>query len=542
MSVKLEREDKMIEIKPTQEIQTKTVYCLYRVSTKGQVDKNDIPMQKQSCREFAEHHPGWIIKKEFQEKGISGFKVSANDRDAVQELKTAAENKEFDILLVFMFDRIGRIDNETPFVVEWFINHGIEIWSVNEGEQRMDSHVDKLMNYIRFWQANGESQKTSMRVKTRLHQLVEDGIYTGGCAPFGYKLVKSGVVNKKGRELLTLEPDQVETEIVKTIFAKTIKEGYGSYVMARYVNDRKILTHNGAKFQSNTIVRILKNPIYCGYYVRGGATSKRVQELQIIDDATFEEAQNILEQRKYTNEKKTQISRTAKSSTMLGGNIYCAHCGKKLCANSFVDRYTTKDGKHHEGSRRYRYLCSGKAMKRSDCDGQSVYSALKVDAIVLDALHKCFEKIKVTPKDAAIEKRYKSQISQIHQEIKKFEKETDTLKRKLGELTQEIANSLLGDSKFTPDVLSMAIENTKEKISNNVSRMAEKNNQLNDSETEMNKIDYYYQQFVSWADEFDLSTPERKRMIICSLFKEIMVGKGYEVQILMDSSYEQFLL
>ena len=190
---------KMIVTKPTQEKTMKTVYCLYRVSTKGQVDKNDIPMQRQSCREFAEHQSGWVIKKEYQEKGVSGFKVSANDRDAVQELKTAAENKEFDILLVFMFDRIGRIDNETPFVVEWFIQHGIEVWSVNEGEQRMDSHVDKLMNYIRFWQANGESQKTSMRVKTCLHQLVEDGIYTGGCAPFGYRLAFSVIVSFYGR-------------------------------------------------------------------------------------------------------------------------------------------------------------------------------------------------------------------------------------------------------------------------------------------------------------------------------------------------------
>ena len=48
----------MIATKPTQEKTMKTVYCLYRVSTKGQVDKNDIPMQKQSCREFAEHQPG----------------------------------------------------------------------------------------------------------------------------------------------------------------------------------------------------------------------------------------------------------------------------------------------------------------------------------------------------------------------------------------------------------------------------------------------------------------------------------------------------
>ena len=32
----------MIAAKPTQEKTMKTVYCLYRVSTKGQVDKNDI--------------------------------------------------------------------------------------------------------------------------------------------------------------------------------------------------------------------------------------------------------------------------------------------------------------------------------------------------------------------------------------------------------------------------------------------------------------------------------------------------------------------
>lgn len=36
----------------------KRVYCLYRVSTVGQVEKDDIPMQKQFCREFVNCHPG----------------------------------------------------------------------------------------------------------------------------------------------------------------------------------------------------------------------------------------------------------------------------------------------------------------------------------------------------------------------------------------------------------------------------------------------------------------------------------------------------
>lgn len=68
---------------------------------------------------------------------MSGYKVSAQDRDAIQELKETALKGEFDILLVFMFDRIGRIDDETPFVVEWFAKHGIEVLSTQEGQQRL---------------------------------------------------------------------------------------------------------------------------------------------------------------------------------------------------------------------------------------------------------------------------------------------------------------------------------------------------------------------------------------------------------------------
>ncbi|BAL00701.1 hypothetical protein OBV_35020 [Oscillibacter valericigenes Sjm18-20] len=36
----------------------KRAYCLYGVSTLGQVEKDDIPMQKQCCRKFAETQ-GW---------------------------------------------------------------------------------------------------------------------------------------------------------------------------------------------------------------------------------------------------------------------------------------------------------------------------------------------------------------------------------------------------------------------------------------------------------------------------------------------------
>ena len=148
------------------------VVCLYRVSTVGQVEKDDIPMQKQFCREFVQRQTGWEIVKEFSEKGVSGFKKSAKDRDAIQESQKLALQGGFDILLVFMFDRPGRKDDETPFVVEWFVKNGIEVWSAMEGQQRFDNHVDKLLNYIRYWQASGESINTSVRVKPRISSRV----------------------------------------------------------------------------------------------------------------------------------------------------------------------------------------------------------------------------------------------------------------------------------------------------------------------------------------------------------------------------------
>ena len=45
--------------------QKKRVNCLYRVSTIGQVEKDDIPMQKEACWEFVRQHPGWEIVKKF---------------------------------------------------------------------------------------------------------------------------------------------------------------------------------------------------------------------------------------------------------------------------------------------------------------------------------------------------------------------------------------------------------------------------------------------------------------------------------------------
>lgn len=75
---------------------------------------------------------------------------------------------------------------------------GIEIWSAREGQQRFESHADKLINYIRYWQASGESLKISERTKTRMQQLTSEGFYCGGRAPYGYAACQNGAGQPQG--------------------------------------------------------------------------------------------------------------------------------------------------------------------------------------------------------------------------------------------------------------------------------------------------------------------------------------------------------
>lgn len=120
-------------------------------------DQESILMQKNACHDFAEKK-GWNIVGEEQEIGVSGYKVSTDDLVKLKRIRKAAEQGEFDILLVFMYDRLGRNLNETPFIAEWFTKKGIHVWSVYEGEIIDGVDAERMLDYIRFWQTD-EAQK-----------------------------------------------------------------------------------------------------------------------------------------------------------------------------------------------------------------------------------------------------------------------------------------------------------------------------------------------------------------------------------------------
>lgn len=350
------------------------VYCLYRVSTNQQLHEDDIPMQRQACQEFADTH-GWIIIKELYEKGISGFKTPTMDRWVLQQIKKDAELKKFDILLVFMFDRLGRRDSETPFFVEDLAMCGIQIWSVKEGQQRFESHADKLVNYIRYWQASGESIRTSERIKTRMAQLTADGIFCGGPCSYGYRFITTGRKNNRGHEMHDLCIEPIEATVICKIYDFYIRYGYGSRKIASELAALGIFNRQGEPFHPSSIKAILQREQLTGIMRRGSSQSDVMPELQIITPEIFQRAEQITKMRK-----QHQILQKVMGKNLLSGNIFCGHCGGRMFAS------TARKSRHEPKGKDTRisiYKCYNRVQHPERCSGQTTYRAVKIEQAVL---------------------------------------------------------------------------------------------------------------------------------------------------------------
>ena len=511
----------------------------YRVSTKGQVDHDDIPMQKIECRKFCAQH-GWRVVLEKAEKGVSGSKVSATKRDAIQELKAEAEKGNIDILLVFLFDRLGRIESETPYVVEWFVKHGVEVWSTREGQQKIDSHTDKLINYIRFWQAAGESEKIAERVATRIQQLNSSGHYSGGTVAYGYRAVHKGRVNKKGQPVKDLEVDPAEAPIVQELFELAAFEGKSAYAMAEMLNNRGLRTHSGAKFTPVHVLRILRHEGYLGYIVTRSVKSQHLPELEIISPKLFQKANEMVDMRCTANAEARKVAHKSDNNTLLAGLVYCAHCGAKMSGFMHHDRYKLRDGTVKE-SLKPKYNCYQRAQKLRDCDGQSLYLADRVDGIVLEVVRELFSSIRCAPRDKLLEQKIRQEYQDKRKQKTAMEKRLQDCEHALERYEAEVLRCLDGESGFSKEMLARLIAKAEAELRVARQEYAKVLQETEDDRELAQKIKECYRQFCGWAEKFELAPLTRKRMILSELLEKVEVGKGYQVTVHVKLTYKQFL-
>ena len=518
----------------------KKVYCLYRVSTLGQVEKDDIPMQKQACHEFIAEHADWQFYNERSEKGVSGFKVSAAKRDVLQEIQHEAMQGMFNVLLVFMFDRLGRKDDETPFVVEWFDRQGVEVWSVKEGQQKFESHVDKLTNYIRYWQASGESIKTSIRTKTRLGQIVQEGRFRGGGVPFGYRIERQGRLNKKNQEVYEILINECESSVVKTIFDMYANKGFGTQVLATQLTAQGVVNRAGKNFHPASILNILKNPTYLGILRSSESQSEPFEHLRLIDDITWRRAQELIRQRSKNYEKERQKPKMVKGNNLLSGNIYCGHCGARLTVTSAGKAYTKADGTVMP-HKYLRYVCYNRTRHRHLCDGQTGYSANAIDDCVEVLLLEAFSRLQSIPNDEIVKAQFSSQTKNNEARLKQAEKLLSSKTTELADLKGEVVKVIRGDSKWSMELLSEIIAATEAEIKVLGLDLDALKEEREHAEARFDKIRNQYSEYLNWADAFSGSDMPTKKMIASHMIERVTVSAGNHIEIDFQISLAQFL-
>ena len=518
------------------------VLCLYRVSSPGQLyhnEKNeaDIPMQRLECHKFADMM-GWKIVYELQEEGISGHKVRAEKRDKIQLVKDLAKQKKFDILLVFMFDRIGRIADETPFVVEWLINAGIRVWSTQEGEQKIESHTDRLTNYIRYWQADGESQKTSIRTATRLAQITEEGNYSGRGCPYGYDLMKKGRVNKKGFPVNDLVVNEEAAGLVRLIFHKYVHEGYGPQRISTYLRELGIKNAKGENWHPSSIRGMLRNLTYTGVLRCGESRSPVIPELQIIDMATFEKAQEISQQRSGKYEDIRNIPLNTRGRSLLAGNIFCGHCGARLSITTNGKGRPKADG---TDTVRMRYVCQTKTRSHGNCDGQTGYTVHLVDEPIDMLIQQILRGLGSFSAVDAIEQAYQKQTCQKREEMHSLQRDIVKTEKDLQNLQNEILKAIEGTSAFDLSILNDMVLKLKGTHSEQLAHLGSMQEEADHGQHLVEQMQRNYNQLVEWADVYASATMETKKMIAAQLINRIEVFTGYKFKIHLSLTAKQFM-
>ena len=527
----------------------KIVRILLRVSSDQQLEADgDLSIQRQLVVEEVKKHEEWILdSKEYFEGSNSGYKNSVVDRDVLQEALRDAENKEYDILLAYKDDRLGRRMLEIPMYIMSLKQFGVDVYTVKDGLLTPD--IGDVMGMLRLTMQYGMAEKSSsdtgIRVKDTAKKLVQQGKFMGGKAPYGYKLEYSGEYSKHQRALKHLVIVPEHAEVVKYIYKLSLYKEYGSGKIATTLNldnRYKNLAPNDV-WKSGTITSILTNPIYTGYtaYRRrehiGGRyrslsqedwiiAEKPNDEITIIDRDMWEKVQISRQKRsrKYQkqswNEKATVISRNDGQLALIYV-AYCGYCGRKLTNGTKYDYWTIKGTGERRSSQKSIYKCQNvwqgvphEKMKqiRADKIEPIVFKKLSEYVGRLQEDENIFEQIL---ENQSFEKKQQEQILvREKRKLQEIEKDMDIL-------NDAIPKAITGTYPLPLEDLAKNIERQKDKAAKQKAVVDELEINIKNLSVSQEDWENLYHNLPTWQDIFMNADVATKRVLVNKLIERI---------------------
>ena len=263
------------------------------------------------------------------------------------EFKKMMKNLDrYSHVVVYKLSRFSRstVDFHANIVI--LENAGVGLVSVSENIDT-STPVGRLIRNVLVDFSQFEREVIAEQVKDNMYKNAGNGNWNGGNAPYGFNW------SKKDKQLVANE----KMENIRHIF-ETVAAGYGANTVRNYFYERGIKSPTGQpKWSKNSILGIVRNPVYIGKLFYGGEVHEGKHQ-GCIDEGLFEKANKMLAVRS------ENAPRTIGSQHLLSGLIKC-ECGRNLNI-----RY---NGRSHNLVRRY------------VCPARNDYTGTRCESLIVDA-------------------------------------------------------------------------------------------------------------------------------------------------------------
>lgn len=340
-------------------------------------EAKSIARQIEHAKAYAEKK-GWTTDERYiySDDAVSGAEFGARRPGLLRLMNALKPKPEFQAMIMSEESRLGRDRIKTEYHLQSLIEAGVRIFCyLTDQEARMDDATSGFMNSLKLYAAQMEREKAQQRVYDAMIRKAKAGHVCGGSC-FGYTNVVITDASGK-RSHVEYQIDPAESAVVQRIFELYVA-GHGFQTIAKLLNAERALCPRArplskpAGWAASSVREVLLRPLYHGQQI-WGRTKKRlpsgrkkshkrpeagwitvdVPQLQIIDDATWHEAQS-----RWNNIRATYLRGTSgrlhgrptnghESPYLLTGFTCCAHCGGSVYVRS----------RSHGSKRAYYYSC-----------------------------------------------------------------------------------------------------------------------------------------------------------------------------------------
>jgi len=325
-----------------------------RVSTDNQaeVEFNSCQAQEEKIKSFINSQENLLVYKVYSDAGFSGANL---ERPALQVMLRDIQENKINVVIVYKIDRLTRSPKDFYNLIEVFEKFKVDFISVTE---RFDTSTPsgRLLRNIMLTFAQFERELVRERTIDKMLQRAAKGMWNGGLAPYGYK-----VVDKK------LVPDKKEAEIVRLIFETYYNTGSLASTY-EILKEKGIKDRQGNNFSKSAIQYMVRNIVYTGKIKYSGKIYNGIHK-PIISEGLF----NLAQGRHKEKIKKLRLNK----AFLFAGLISCQECG-----SSMTPSFSTKKSK----KRYYYYRCT-KTFKRDwdSCNTREI-NADRLERFVVENL------------------------------------------------------------------------------------------------------------------------------------------------------------